>query len=499
MLNDLRCVRSHILLVLAPVAAVLTVLAGSINVARAADPCTSTAVSAILSAYPQPLELDLDCAVSSFTHPDPQCATDEEYQALYDGLAAEIAGSCGDEADQYCAGRAYNQYADTSNLAITIGTASDKAALKCRKAMAVGSVKLAKKSTAILQECNERALAGETGYGPNGASCTDSHGTPQSKIASAEEKLRKRIIKGCGGADHAVGGGDDINWVGDTCAYNQECSGAIDDLGEAADCVVCNVGQDVDQAVTGASALPLPATTACRVDFARKYTGLARDSINWKSDCQHDVIFNADAQPCPTAKVLADISQDETNVASFVGTSCAGLDPQEDLGFPESCPAIGECGSIDAATMSGALDCLRCITSERTDALVSSVYAAATFEASSERKYCRREIGALADDFARTKLTLLQRCESGYTCGQTSASCPDDLTTSDIASEREDGRDSIATTCTAIDPQDLGFPTSCPDVAGCSGMPMETMDELVTCLTCISDNVVDELRALYVP
>ncbi|HXC49739.1 MAG TPA: hypothetical protein VN634_02535 [Candidatus Limnocylindrales bacterium] len=495
-MNNSNCVRRHILLVLVPVVAVL---AGSGNVAHAADPCTSTAVSAILSAYLQPLELDLDCAVSSFTHPDPQCATDAEYQALYDAFAAGIAGSCSAEADQYCAGRAYSQYADTSRLAITIGTAYDKAVLKCRKAMAVGSVKLAKKSTAILQECNERALAGETGYGPNGASCTDSHGTPQSKIASAEEKLRKRIIKGCSGADHAVGGGDDVNAVGDTCAYNQECSAVIDDLGDAADCVVCNVGQDVDQAVTGAFALPLPALTACRIDLARKYTGLARKSIQWKSDCQHDVIFDGDAPPCPTVEVLANVSEEETNVASFVGTSCAGLDPQDDLGFPESCPAVGDCGSIDAATLSGTLDCLRCVTSERTDELVSSAYAAATFEATSERKYCRRAIGDLADDFARRKLSLLELCESDHTCGQTSASCPDDLTTSDIADERAYGSESIVDACTASDPQDLGFPTSCPDVAGCGGMPTETRDELITCLTCISDNVVDELRALYVP
>lgn len=50
-----------------------------------------------------------------------------------------------------------------------------------------------------------------------------------------------------------------------------------------------------------------------------------------------------------------------------------------------------------------------------------------------------------------------------------------------------------------IDPQDLGFALTCPDVFSCGGHETDSLGGLITCLTCISNVVAADLHDLYDP
>jgi len=143
------------------------------------------------------------------------------------------------------------------------------------------------------------------------------------------------------------------------------------------------------------------------------------------------------------------------------------------------------------------------MTAEQTSLLVANLYPVSAAETDSAREDCRREIG---DRFARDsnslgqqKLAGMRTCESTLLCGQIAGPCPDAETLPPIDKARADAATAITTKCTGIDPQDLGFGLVCPSVYACGGQETDSLGGLITCLTCVTDGVADELLALYFP
>ena len=50
-----------------------------------------------------------------------------------------------------------------------------------------------------------------------------------------------------------------------------------------------------------------------------------------------------------------------------------------------------------------------------------------------------------------------------------------------------------------VDPQDMGFPLTCPDVLTCGGQPTDTFLGLTDCLLCIAGATAQDLHDLYSP
>lgn len=497
--------------------------------AQTAEICTATAMRSVLSTFPKELKIDLDCEQSFLTEADSTCLSgttgiEKLELRLYDDMteACTAPGS----ADPICASAAAGQYAGILHAAASDGDypEPDPARLRCRRTVGLASAKLAKKSATVLRKCNAKALAGVAGYGPAGPSCTDGQGTPQATLARAQEKLRKSIYSRCGGADRAAGGGDDLDpqdalGFDETCRGGPDCLMPVPGLEELADCMACIAAQEVGEAATGALALPLEPVESCRVYIDRAFTRLAIETTDRRWRCEAEVLETPDAPSCPDPNTLQAIAAEEAVAEAIVTTACGSLDPQDDIGFPASCPDVGSCSSIDVSGLSGMIDCLTCVTALRSTEIVSSASPISALEPDPARFECREmlgdRLGSGGNGFTRTKLVRLERCDRGRDCGITPDPCPDERATSEIDGRRTDTARRFLEACSSVgdadicqldldacgllDPQDLGFATTCPDILGCGGQETDTFPGLSACLICIADATADDLHALYAP
>jgi hypothetical protein len=482
-------------------------------VAQDADSCARKSLAAIAASYTAEQSLYLRCSVKSLSvESPPNCSSgvdDDKLAALGAKLLKKTSQACPAPSGgtSTCASVAGNQsagvVADTFSLGATPEPDSTRRA--CRAAIVSESAKLSKKAMVTLKKCNLKALAGELGYGPVGPTCTDTVGTPQADIAAAEQKLRNKLAKKCGGDDDTVGTLDDLDpqddlGFGATCAGLPQCFDPIPELANLTDCAVCVANQEVEQAITGAAALPLSAAANCTVSLGRAYSRLAERELDARATCEDRVIRGLDTPPCPDADTLQDIADEESRASGAAAADCALLDPQDDLGFGAVCPSVALCGAIDVSDATGLLDCIRCVTADRTSLLVENLYPVSAEETDPLRESCRREIGdrlALStQSLGRRKIARLRNCESTVACGQIAGPCPDSETLPLIDDSRADAVAAITAQCTDIDPQDLGFDLLCPSVYSCGGQETDSLDGLITCLTCITDAVADELIAL---
>lgn len=500
------------------------------SAAQPADQCTQTAMRSILSTFPAEMKIELKCELSLLSDPDATCLSEptglKGLEGLQNKLYDSITGACTtpNSEDFLCASTAAGQHRRLLRAATSQGDypEPDSTRHKCRHAITQAGAKLAKKSAAVLRKCNERALAGDAAYGPAGPSCTDSKGSPQLAIARAEQKLRSGIFRSCGGPDRAAGGGDDFDPQDDlgfaeTCRGGPDCVAPVPGLAELADCVICAAAQEVGEATTGALALPLDPIQSCRIRLNREYTDLVGDSLEERWRCELDVIEGREAPPCPSAATLAQIELKEDEAAAVIAASCSSLDPQDDVGFPSTCPDIGACAAIDVAEFAGLVECLHCVTAVRTQAIVSSVAPVSAAEPDSMKRDCRGTIGRVmargTGMLTRTKVRL-EQCDRGRDCGITPDPCPDEYATSEIEVARQQAYGKLLEGCSGldaesceldlescglIDPQELGFAATCPDILSCGAQETDTFLGLTSCLQCLAEATAYDLHDLYSP
>jgi hypothetical protein len=481
--------------------------------AQDADSCARKSLAAIASGYAAVQSLYLRCSVKSLSIASPpNCESgvdDEKLVAVGNKVFQKTSKACPAPSGGTvaCASIAANQSADVVEGTFSFGVMPepDSALRACRAAIGSESAKLSKKAMAALKKCNQKALAGELGYGPVGPTCTDTVGTPQADIAAAELKLRDKLAAKCGGDDGMLGTVDDLDpqddlGFGATCNGLPHCLDPIPELTDLADCAVCLATRQVEQAITGAAALPLSAAANCSVSLGREYSRLADRELDDLATCEDRVIRGFETPPCPDATTVDRIANDEESARVAASEDCALLDPQDDLGFGAVCPNVGLCGAVDVSDTDGLLECLRCVTADRTSLVVANLFPVSAEETDSAREDCRREIGARfaasGTSLGQRKLSRLRTCEATVGCGQITGPCPDSETLPAIDDARASAVAGITAECTGIDPQDLGFGLVCPSVYSCGGQETDSLAGLITCLTCITDGAVDELIAL---
>jgi hypothetical protein len=474
--------------------------------------CTSTAMTDILKTFPSALKIEFECEKAWLNgEPSTICMSGWPTEKVDTKLDESILAACPGSASTICASASADQYDGLIRAAMSDGETPepDPARLLCREAIASASDKLARKSVKLLRKCNERALGGDPSYGPAGAGCTDAAGKAPAKVARAEEKLRKDIFRRCGGADRVAGGGDDMDpqdlGFSETCRGGPDCVEATPDLSSLADCLLCTAAQEVGEAATGALALPLSPIQTCKVRIDHAYTDLARDVLDLLWDCERDRLNHETAPSCPSERTLVYLEERRLLATQRVETACAALDPQDDLGFASTCPDVGTCGTIEVSAMSGQIECLTCVTEARAGVLFAAAYPVQGYEADQAKADCRQEIGdSIVDRFTAVRFLELYRCDRGRNCGITTDACPDERRIENIETFRQRMQEDLLDTCVwfappPVDPQDLGYGLTCPDVLGCGGPETDTFAGLSACLFCLSAATVDDLRSTFSP
>ncbi len=346
-------------------------------------------------------------------------------------------------------------------------------ALRCVDTIARQTARLATSDARQLAACNEKLARGVAGYGPTGPTCNGPSGT-QSKIATAHARTAMKLARACGGPDGVVGSSDDPDPQADlgysaTCANHPYCEFAIDTVPDLLACADCIAREEVGQVSRGLTALPLDAATACTVGIGHSALTLLDDDLRDLSACEDRILDGHEPGPCPNTETTEDFALNDARYDARVVAAC------------------GAPGGPSAGTFAA-------LASELTDAL----YPAHAEETVSAVKRCKVEIGRSATSsvgYARRKLRALKVCHQQQLCGQTSAPCPDSEATATILREAADTTADIHTRCDAFTPADLGYGPTCPSSGACAALPTTTITEVIACVQCVADEVVDSAVA----
>jgi hypothetical protein len=214
-----------------------------------------------------------------------------------------------------------------------------------------------------------------------------------------------------------------------------------------------------------------------------------------------------------TSAVLAKASG---RLAAKIASACGGPDgscattvdndPLSAIGWDTGiCPGFGNNACRNAiADCSDVAACLDCIASGATDQAVSLYYEGLDPNAgvAPELRKCQAAIGKKASGFVKAKLSAQKKCLAAVAKGKSAGPCPDAPALAAITKAHEKLRGALCKTCGGADadcgggddlvPATIGFPAICPDVtvpggSACGG-PIADLDDLVTCVACVSDH-----------
>ncbi len=340
--------------------------------------------------------------------------------------------------------------------------------LRCLDTIGRQAVRLAELTDGQLALCNEKLARGVAGYGPSGPTCDGPSGT-QAAIAAADARLASKLTRACGGPDGIAGTNDDLDpqaalGFGATCPGLPYCAFAIDTLPDLITCASCIAQQEVDQASRGLATLPLDAPTACDVGKGRAVMTLLEDDLRDLAACEDRILEGHETGHCPNGETFDDLLVNAAQYAGRVLAACAAPGPSAN------------------------------ILSQLAFDLIDALYPTHAEEPDNARQRCKlaiRNSVVSTARYARRKLRTLRSCHTQRLCGQTSVACPDSEASAAIARAATSTANDIHTRCDAYTPSTLGYGPTCPSAGACGALPATTIDELITCLQCIGDEVVD--------
>lgn len=178
-----------------------------------------------------------------------------------------------------------------------------------------------------------------------------------------------------------------------------------------------------------------------------------------------------------------------------------------------SCPTFeGSCGGA-IADLTGVEDCVFCINDAAVDQAITLYYGALTPDPDTHLRVCQRTIGKEAYRFFGLKTIAMARCELRDFSGDIAGPCPGDPKTDQtIAKLAAHLEAKICSRCgngicgdgDDRSPGEIGFTATCPSVTvpggpSCANPAVDTLDELVDCVNCVTEFKVDCLDALAAP
>lgn len=260
-------------------------------------------------------------------------------------------------------------------------TAASADAVLCQRAITGGTARFAQAKMKAMQKC-EDAIVND-----RGGACPD--GKTTSKIVKASFKLRRAIVKACGGGDANCGTGSDdvslasIGWDLGACPSfaGGTCTNPIVDCGDVVDCVQCGGDAAVDQTLAltygdlnlvGSG----PAIERCQRAIGKKASLFFNGALKALQRCEDGVLKGQLSGTCPSASVSASdkIARLTQNLQIGICMACGGVDQQcgglpditrEQIGFPAACPAVaipgGQACGGPIADLFGLAECVVCL------------------------------------------------------------------------------------------------------------------------------------------
>ncbi len=244
----------------------------------------------------------------------------------------------------------------TALLLLTNATVASADSVLCQRAISGGTARFAQAKMKAMQQCEDAIVNGRGGTCPDGKTAA--------KISKAGFKLRRAVVKACGGGDANCGtGGDDvalaaIGWGLGACPSfaGGSCTNPIVDCGDVVDCVQCGADAAVDQTTEltyGELNLVSsgPAIERCQRAIGKKAALFFNGAMKALQRCEDGILKGQLTGTCPSASASASdkIARLTQNLQIGICMACGGVDQQcggmtditrQQIGFPAECPAV---------------------------------------------------------------------------------------------------------------------------------------------------------------
>jgi len=288
-------------------------------------------------------------------------------------------------------------------------------------------------------------------------------------------------------------------------------------------------GGAVLAAVVFLACLPTPSGAepeACKREIARADARYSRTAMRLLQKCEDDVLAGKAAGPCPDAATVQLIFGANATLQRSIARRCAGVDqtcsasadndPLAAIGWD-----IGQCPNFGNQTCTNTIEhcahvssCLLCISDTAIGQAIALYYDALTPGANDTVRKCQRYLGREASKFYQAKIKILGKCEDLVLKGAIVGPCPDAPTALAIAKVEAKALGKICSVCggpdrecgTSDDPTvaEIGFPPECPPVdppgtAPPCGGPVDTVADLVSCVSCVTGFQADCVSAAGSP
>lgn len=275
--------------------------------------------------------------------------------------------------------------------------------------------------------------------------------------------------------------------------------------------------------------------TRCQRAIARASAAYAQAKLQILTNCEirkvkGKLAAGTDCHAEP--KTAMKLAQAAAGLRTALDKACGGADktcgadaPGEapsSLGFDATCPDLTPVRCDEVLTDCGNVaTCLACVDEAAVDRLVALAFGALVptdpkNKAEKRLNKCQRKIGAAAEAFFAAKSDALRRCWNARAKGKHANACPspgDGKAAGAIAQAAAKLEEAICKACGGEDktcggdddfaPAAIGFATDCDDVRVPDGTrcaaPVETLQDLVTCVECVAEFTADCADAAQVP
>jgi hypothetical protein len=243
-------------------------------------------------------------------------------------------------------------------------TPPSKAQLTCRRGIIKAANKFAGAHVQALVGCESNRLKGKL-PGP----CPDTKAS--ARIAAAEAKRTKAIVKACGSLTPAGGG------FGAACpGYTGSCTDPIATVADVSACVDCAARRAGEELIAAVYATPPDATLLkCQLALGKTVIGYHRAVATLLARCEDGVARGKLTAPCPDAKTAVKIAAKSTKLRSTLCKACGGADKlcggADDaapaaLGLTtcptRTIPGGAACGAIAIGELADVVECVECLT-----------------------------------------------------------------------------------------------------------------------------------------
>jgi hypothetical protein len=266
----------------------------------------------------------------------------------------------------------------------------------------------------------------------------------------------------------------------------------------------------------------------CQKEIAKDFSKYVQAKTKALKKCREGIVKGT-PNTCPDTTATAKIAKAETKMRVGIGKQCGGATKSCTDGDAVALAGIGwtmgTCPNFEngactnpITNCNGIADCLACVGEAAVDQAIGLYYdnlVAGEFGTGSAVNKCQIAIGKNATKFIAAKNKALQKCEDQVLKTTITGPCPDAVKAQPAIDKAQTkmqagickacgGADKLCNGTNDLDPiAQIGFPASCPNVTVPGGLPctgtITTLQDLVNCLTCVSEYKDDCLDPIAVP